>query len=537
MAAFLRELTRQREPYPLTGKVTLIGRDPAAHVVVGTGQTSWHHAIIVLSGGVYYIEDVDSVNGTYVNGQRILERTRLRNNDRIEICGLSVVFQDDAPRPGPLTQEIPVSDAADIGTSTILTTFNVAEVRTETRPEEKLRAVLEIARHLSNALNLQDVLPKILESLFNVFPHADRGFVLLRNPSSSQLEAKAIKYRGSQGGGKLEYSKNIVSRALESGQAILSKDAVMDFDISQSVRRFDIRSVMCVPMVSQSGVGLGVIQIDTRDTRHTFSDGDLEVLVSATAQAARAVEVAQLHHELSDLEAATQIQKSFLPATRPGTAALRFFDYYSSARQIGGDYYDYIPLPGNRLAVAVGDVEGKGVPAALLMARLSIAARFALTNERSVPDAVRRLNAVLTQTGGDTLSVTFAVCVIDLTSFTMTVVNAGHPRPLRRRRASRAVEMVGDEIGGCPLGYLDEPYEALTVALEPGDTLVLFTDGVTDALNPAREQYGDERLRLAIKNGPEEVEALGQHLLADVHRFASGQPPSDDLTVVCFGRR
>src|SRR5262249_29396121 len=128
-----------------------------------------------------------------------------------------------------------------------------------------------------------------------------------------------------------------------------------------------IRSIMCVPMMSQDGQSLGVIQLDAQDRREQFRQDDLAVLVSASTQAARAVELAQLHQERRDLEAASQIQKSFLPDERPQVAQLRFFEYYSAAQHIGGDYYDYIPLPGNRLAVALGDVSGKGVSAALLM--------------------------------------------------------------------------------------------------------------------------------------------------------------------------
>src|SRR5205823_10878718 len=124
---------------------------------------------------------------------------------------------------------------------------------------------------------------------------------------------------------------------------------------------------------------------------NAFREDDLDVLVCASTQAARAVEVARLYHERRDLEGATQIQKSFLPRARPQVPGLSFFDHYASARTIGGDYYDYIPLPGDRLAVCIGDVSGKGVPAALLMARLSASARFAFASEPDPATALRRL--------------------------------------------------------------------------------------------------------------------------------------------------
>ena len=227
------------------------------------------------------------------------------------------------------------------------------------------------------------------------------------------------------------------------------------------------------------------------------------MLASATTQAAHAVELARLHQERRDLEAATQIQKSFLPAARPRVPQLHFFDYYSSARQIGGDYYDYIPLPGDRLAVALGDVSGKGVAAALLMARLSAAARFSLASETDAATAMRRLNAALTQTGADDRFVTFTAAILDLRTYGVTLVNAGHMPPLRRRAGRPDVEEVGDAIVGLPLGVMDKPYEQMSFPLEPGDVLVFYTDGVTEARNPGNDQYGLERLLAPWRRRPE----------------------------------
>jgi serine phosphatase RsbU (regulator of sigma subunit) len=290
-------------------------------------------------------------------------------------------------------------------------------------------------------------------------------------------------------------------------------------------------------MLSQDGTDLGAIQIDTVDKRNQFRQEDLDVLVSASSQAARAVELTQLHEELRDLDAATQIQQSFLPQERPQLKEFQFFDYYSPARHVGGDYYDYIPLPGNRLAVALGDVSGKGVPAALMMARLSAAVRFCLATTPSVAEAVRQLSATLTRRGTADRFVTFVVAILDLTKFSMTLVNAGHMTPLRRRAAGSIVETVGEPRVGLPLAVNDEPYEETVIPIERGDTFILFTDGVTEARNPTGEFYGIDRLRTVVQNAPGDVMELGRDLLASVWEFAGDRPPSDDLTVVCFGRK
>jgi serine phosphatase RsbU (regulator of sigma subunit) len=526
--------------FPLTGKILVIGRDPACDIVVRREQTSSRHAMIVQSGDDYYVEDLDSVNGTYVNGQRIRQRVHLKDGDRVDLFGLSVLFCDE-PASNDVTatllqpgSSLPGADQP----SAIMTTLDVkAEPQVTVAPETKLRAILEISQNLGSLLDLKAVLPKILESLFVIFPHADRGFILLRDPKTGQFVPRAVRQRHQEANAEPEFSRTIVKYALNTGRAVLSADAGRDerFDPSQSIHRLQIRSIMCVPMVSGSGAPLGVLQIDTQDKRNQFRQEDLDVLVSACTQAARAVELAQLHEERRDLEAATQIQKSFLPDARPMAANLRFFDYYAPAQHIGGDYYDYIRLPGNRLAVALGDVSGKGVSAALLMARLSAAARFSLASEASVPAAVRQINNLLTRAGSEGRFVTCVVAVINLDDYSITLVNAGHLPPLRRR-ASGVVEEVGDAIVGLPLGVVDRPYEEMVLPLERGDTLIFYTDGVTEARNPQGELYGIERLRGVAANAAPDVEALGTAVLADVRHFAGERPLGDDLTIVCFGR-
>jgi serine phosphatase RsbU (regulator of sigma subunit) len=330
----------------------------------------------------------------------------------------------------------------------------------------------------------------------------------------------------------------VVDHALATGQAILSADAASDerFDSSESIRDLRLRSVMCAPLVGQGGKPLGVIQIDTRDHSHPFRQEDLHVLLCASTLAARAVELAYLHEEQRDLHAATRIQHSFLPDRRPQIEGLQFFDYYEPARHVGGDYYDYIALPGNRLAVALGDVAGKGVSAALLMARLSADTRFYLASAPTIPEAVRQLNLSLSRAMGDDRFITLVVAVIDLSNLNITVVNAGHPPPLRRR-IGHGVETLGEAAAGLPLAGFDQTYEETTFPLEPGDSLILYTDGVTETRNPAGEFYGIERLHEVVRQAPDGVEPLGAAILSDVRQFAANCTARDDLTLVTFGRK
>ncbi|MFO0969925.1 MAG: SpoIIE family protein phosphatase [Gemmataceae bacterium] len=526
--ALLRDPASGRE-FPLAARV-VIGRDLSCDIRVSAGQASRRHAAIVQEGDAYFIEDLGSANGTSVNARPIQGRTRLQPHDQIDIGGFVFLFEKGGAPVGAGG----LGGTEDLGA--ITSTLNIdAGSRTSVAPEAKLRAVLEISKNLSNALHLEAVLPKILDSLFTVFPQAERGVVLLFDRRTGQLRPRALRQRHSTRSAP-PISQTILSHALKTGQALLSADAGQDerFDITQSVRSFGYRCLMCVPMLSQGGEPLGVIQVDGEASPGAFfSHDDLDVLVCVGGEAARAVELAQLYEARRDQEA-TEIQKSFLPSQRPTIAGLRFFDHYSSAQNIGGDYFDYIPLPGNRLAVALGDVAGKGTPAALLMARLSAFARFCLAGEPDVGKATEALNAALSGATNVERFVTFVAAVIDLKTFAVTLVNAGHPPPLLRR-AGRVLEM-GKDQAGLPLAVLRRPYETASFSLEPGDLLVFYTDGISEARNPKQDVYGLDRLTRLIESGPAGADQLGAAIITDVRRFSAERPQNDDVTLLCVER-
>ncbi len=256
-------------------------------------------------------------------------------------------------------------------------------------------------------------MPKLLDSLFKIFMQADRGFVILRSRPTAALVPKAIKHRRPDMEDQIRISRTIVNQVMTSKEAILSADAANDarFDTSQSIADFRIRSMMCAPLVDSDGKSLGVIQIDTLDQRHRFQKDDLDVLASVASQAAFAVDNAQLHETSlkqqsleRDLELAHKVQRGLLPAAPPQVAGYHFFDFYEPANQVGGDYYDYVELPGDRLAVVLADVSGKGVSAALLMAKLSGEVRYCLASEPNPAAAMNRINAASAAAAGRIVS-------------------------------------------------------------------------------------------------------------------------------------
>lgn len=541
---------------PLEGPQAILGRHPSCQVKLEDGSVSREHARITRQGEHYFVEDLNSRNGTLVNGELIRGRRQLAENDLLKICDLVFSFhaRPGAPggrRPQSANQATLVLDeTADDSSATIMSRLDVSSsnsgLRMAVRPEVKLRALLEISENLGQALSLERILPKILDSLFKIFLQADRGFIVLRDEEGGPLIPKAVKHRRDDDDETIRISRTIVDQVLGSREAILSADAATDqrFDMSQSIADFRIRSVMCAPLLGSDNQPLGVIQIDTLDQRTRFQQDDLDVLASVARQAGFAVENAQLHERalrqerLSyDLQLAHRVQQGFLPHAAPEIDGYEFFDYYEPASELGGDYFDYIPLPGGRLAVVVADVSGKGVAASLLMAKLSSEVRYTLASEAQPARALDRLNATLAQGGWEDRFVTLVLAVIDPAAHEITVVNAGHLPPLWRQKDGRVVA-VGDDEGGPPLAVdSDTRYQQLTFVLDRGEAVALCTDGISEAMNPAGELFGLERLEQELAGSFRGLADLGQRTLDAVSRFTAGRAQSDDICWLCFGRQ
>jgi serine phosphatase RsbU (regulator of sigma subunit)/pSer/pThr/pTyr-binding forkhead associated (FHA) protein len=526
----------------------VLGRHPECDIVVDAGAVSRHHAQLFRMGDEFYVEDLNSRNGTFVNDQMIFGRHRLGEGDRIRVCDIAFTFHDEQSAQGgdSSSMAVLVDDARDSSVSTIMSKLDVSSedgsVRFSATPEAQLKALIEITKSLGRSLSLDQVLPRVLNSLFKVFPQADRGFILLEN-DQGELVPRWTKLRHEGSSETIRISRTIVKEVVRGKQAILSADAAADqrFELSESVADFRIRSMMCAPLVDSDGDVTGAIQVDTLDQRNRFRAEDLEVLVCVAIQAAVAIvnakfhEAALLQREMArDLELAREVQKGFLPDGPPEFPGYVFFDFYEPANHVGGDYYDYVPLPDGRLAIVVADVVGHGVPAALLMSKLSASVRFSLAMESEPAKAVSRLNRALAPDTFDGRFVTLVLAVLDSRSHRVTVVNAGHMAPWLRRQDGTLIELGGNR-SGLPL-MIDESvdYQQDESELAAGDLLVMFTDGITEAMNPADELYGVERLRSRIRDS--DPRSVGEVVVRDVEQFLDNRSAKDDMCLVCCGR-
>ena len=542
------------QQYPLEGERAVLGRHPDCDIVLEVGAVSRQHAQIVRDGEQYFVEDLHSRNGTFVNDEQIEGRRKLSENDQVKICDVVFTFHLEAPEAAAgdettQTAAMMVDDDKPGSGSTIMSKLDVSSgtdgLRLAVNAEAKLKALLEIGRNLGKAVGLGEVLPKVLDSLFAIFIQADRGFVVLKDPRTNKLVPKAVRHRREKAAEQIRISRTIVNAVMAAKQAILSADAATDtqFGMSESIVDFQIHSMMCAPLIGTEGEVLGVLQIDTLDPRHRFNNEDLEVLASVACQAAIAVENAQLH-EIAvqrqllhhELDVAHTVQRGFLPAAPPKLDGYEFFDFYEPARQLGGDYFDYIHLPGGRLAIVLADVSGKGISAALFMAKLSSEAHYCLAAESTPTAAVGRLNKIFCESRWEDRFITMVLNVLDPATHELTIVNAGHMAPLRRR-ADGKVEAVGQEVGGLPLGVYDEgEYEPYSITLAPGDSITLYSDGIPDAMNDNEDFYGEERLLAQLGSELDGVVMMGERILNDIERFVGARRQTDDMCLTCYER-
>ena len=558
-------LDGQATTVELTGDETTLGRDPKCTLEIKSGMVSRRHARVFKNADEFLVEDMGSGNGTFVNGSKIEGPKSIKHGDRIKLGPVLLRFENNTgigqspvtTRPVPPKPIRPRYDdeerfnvevADDDDESTMMTGSVTGFGNLEVKPEAKLKGVLEISKALAGTAEIDTLLPKILDTLFNIFPHADRGCVLLRDETTSKMIPRAMKHRRAGDDETVKLSRTILKKVLEDKTGILSSDASNDsrFEASESIANLTIRSMMCVPMLSTEGQPMGVINIDTQNPFNQFQSDDLDLLMAVAGQAAMCYEQAKLlvtamekQKQDKEMDIAMGVQRSLLPTELPSADGWEFFASYDTAQAVGGDYYDaFFVEDGKKICLAFGDVAGKGVPASLVMSRIATVVTNVMTFVGDVCEAVNRINDQMCTRAVEGRFVTFVLCVIDIATGEMTIGIAGH-MPIMIRKTDGSVVEFGEEIIGVPIGVMEGyPYEVTTRTIQPGETCVIYTDGVSEAMNPENQLYGVDRLRELMKASTGgHADALGKVILADVRKFANGRAQNDDITIMVFGRK
>ncbi|MDA1056181.1 MAG: SpoIIE family protein phosphatase [Planctomycetota bacterium] len=567
----------KKTPYELKPGSNLVGRHPDCAIEVVQASVSGKHAAIHGENGEFFIEDIGSRNGTFVNKQQITTRTKLNHNDMVQFGDTVSKFEqpEAAPAPAAVATPSPVAirlptapapiapvESANTIDGAMFGTISLDEDTEEdanivgqmagqgrfgildTNPEAKLKAVLEISNSLAGEVDLNALLPKILDTLFSIFTYADRGCILLKD-AKGEMVPKAMKHRREGEDATVRLSRTIINKVLTDKCGVMSADASLDdaFSGSQSIADLKIRSMMCVPLLGLDSVPLGVLSIDSQNPLGQFGQEDLEILMTVAGQAALSYENARLMQSYAqklkqdgEMVIAQTVQRALLPTKFPKVEGYEFYASYDSAQAVGGDYFDVFPMPDGKVVLSFGDVAGKGVPGALIMSRMSSCVQSTIRHVTDLEEAICAINDHMCDSAVEGRFVTYILAIVDPATHTFKLSNAGHMSPIIRR-ANGSVEQFDEDLVGPPIGVVDGyPFESETKSLEPGDLVVLFTDGVDEAMNFQDELYGGDRLLEFVKNGPAKADELGKALLADVRSHANGRPQNDDITIMTFGR-
>lgn len=567
-----------KNEYEITSTIT-VGRHPDNTIQLLAPTVSGKHARISKIGDEIQLEDVGSRNGTSVNGTVLAVNSPmpLRHKDFIQFGETEAFFltHDDVisevSESNPLMQSSrsgPPGDLPDMADAALphqtSPVFNLDvdeedEEQTitgileqsgrfgviESQPKEKLEAIIEITQSLAGQFELNRILPQILESLFRIFKLADRGCILLRDEKSGNLVPRVFKHRREDSDDSIRISRTVLKVVMDQKKGIRSADAATDeqFSGSESIADLQIRSMMCVPMLGLDGEPIGAISIDSLNPMGQFTDEDIDILMAVAGQAALTYENARLAQSFmakqkqdNEMDIARTIQEALLPEEMPEVEGYEFFASYDSAQAVGGDYYDIFVLPGEKICVSFGDVAGKGVPGALIMSRMSSCVQSTLRHVHEVEEAVLAINSHMCDTSVEGRFVTYILGLIDPESHEIELCNAGHMSPIIRHADGTIGSFDEEDLVGPPIGVMDGyPYEVEKRKLQPGDIVLLVTDGVDEAMNPEGELYTKERIIEFLKTGPASAAELGKLLLADVRRHANGREQNDDITIMAFG--
>jgi len=496
--------------------------------LTGADISRIHAEIATENGGSITIRDKQSRFGTFVNGERVAAERTLVHADQLRFGtagDTDIYFYID--------EEAPSVERSAVSAATEL---------------RQMAALLQGLRALGSGRVIDDVLSLVLDSAIEV-TGAERGFIMLAN-REKKLEFKMARARGkvTLPGRTFETSRKIPETVFATGRLNIVED-LLEQDLAQlhsHTVALGLRHVLCTPLrlvryverVEQRVAEeiIGVLYLDSRERGVVKSASAQSALETLSAEAALAIENARLYREALDkakfeqeLKVAAAIQQSLLP---PGNRAGAFFSTAAASiacRAVGGDFYDYVDLPTGEFGFILGDVAGKGSPAALLAAAVLGMFSAEATYQTTASALVTRLNQGLFRRAIESRFLTTFYGILSPTG-ELTYCNAGHNAPLLV--STSGIRRL--ETGGVVLGLFDHAsFDQETVTLKPGDYIVVFSDGVTEALNPAGEEFTDERLVEFVKGqGGSPPQDVLTALLAEVKSFCADATQSDDVTAV-----
>jgi serine phosphatase RsbU (regulator of sigma subunit) len=558
----VRDLEGKTLTVPLNRDRIMLGRSSNCELCYpDDAGLSRQHMVLVRSGNEWHVEDLGSKNGTLLNGHRLEAPTPFRSGDRISAGHLIIEFADVAGMSHDTVVFVENDDSTTATTvvanlNAVLEAPSVEVSQTAViQGNPQMRALIRAGRELSERRPLAELFQVIMDLSMEAVM-AGRGVLMTVEGSSAGparpgqpgdgtgvvADRMELRVRAARGDG-FKISTTVRERVLNKKESLLVRDAQLDQSLKghMSIVEQKVRSMIAVPLQTNDRV-IGLIYLDSPNLIREFTREDLNLLTVMANVAAIRIEHVRLNEVeeteramAKEMEQAAQIQQRLLPSVAPVVPGLDIAGKATACRTVGGDYFDFLKFPDGRVGVLVGDVAGKGMPASLLMSSLQARVHVLFEDGDDLAQKMGRLNRSTCQNCPDNRFITFFMTVADPATGELVYANAGHNPPLLVRAAG-GFETLGG--GGMILGILPKAtYTESHATMQPGDTLILFSDGVTEAPDPRAEEFGEARLATLVASmldrpAVEIVEAIH----AAVAEYTEGAPPADDITVVAVRR-
>jgi sigma-B regulation protein RsbU (phosphoserine phosphatase) len=552
---------RAAEHFQISRLRVTIGRSARNDLCIPDPFASRVHAEVRNEGDEYFLQDLGSANGTLYNGSIVETPITLTRGGRIQIGETEIVFNDSAfPLSSGATMitdnssSIPEAtialSSADRTTSGLFEAIEGARSKSEdsgqhqhaAKQSDLLALISKVGVALLASVTLNETLEQIVALVFEAVP-ADRCMIMMRDEKNPELKVAVARLRDRVGEvGEIRISRSVIDEVVANGKSVLTSDAQADPRFAGgTVMLQGVRSVLAVPL----GVGnnvFGIIYADSPLAEGRFTEDHLKVLTTLASVAAIRVENARLTEEQMERErlereqqVASEIQQRFLPATAPIVPGYELQGISFPCYEIGGDYYDFIQRDDGRLVVALGDVSGKGTAAALLMSSLHAAVHAQADIHDSLVKTISAVNRYLVDSIPANRFVTLFYAELDPQNGSLSFLNAGHNPPLIVHTGGTMEQLAS---GGLPLGIMtNADFREGRTKLYPGDVLVIYSDGVSEATNPNGEEFGPTRLyEVVARNMEASAGGIRDRIESALTKFCQGTPAADDITLVICKR-
>ena len=535
-----------------------IGRSARNDLCIPDPFASRVHAEVRHEGDEFFLQDLGSANGTLYNGSVVEGPITLTRGGRIQIGETEIYFNDG---PFPLssgatmitdnTSSVPEATislaSTDRTTSGLLEAIEDARTQSDessraARQSDLLALISKISVALLDTATLNETLDQVVSMVFQAVP-ADRSMIMMRDEKSPDLKVAVARLRDRAGEvGEIRISRSVIDEVVANGKSVLTSDAQADPRFAGgTVMLQGVRSVLAVPL----GVGekvFGIVYADSPLAEGRFTEDHLKVLTTLASVAAIRVQNARLLEEQMErvrlereLQVASEIQQRFQPASAPQVAGYELQGISFPCYEIGGDYYDFIQREDGKLVVALGDVSGKGPAAALLMSSLHAAVHAQADNHDSLAKTIGAVNRYLVDSTPANRFVTLFYAELDPRAGSLAFLNAGHNPPLIVHAGGTMEQLAS---GGLPLGIMSNAeFREGKTRLHPGDVLVIYSDGVSEAVNPKGEEFGPTRLyEVVARNLDASAAGIRDRIESALTKFCQGTPAADDITLVICKR-